>query len=232
MDPDGFDGADDEGEALLLDCPTCGEVTEHDLLRAAESGWTVQCMECRTTRTLPAPAKERTTTVPLILSQGANARTERVEVPLDGPVAVGSELSAAGHRIKVTAVERPDGTRPASAPGREVKVLYGVMFDTVALRYTVNQGEVTRSFVEEVAPEEEVHVGAVREVQGINLVVKTLKSDQNRTLHRGYLLARNVRRVFADLAPTRAKRGDRVRTRMRGAPPKSSRKPTRPRGKA
>jgi uncharacterized Zn finger protein len=217
VEPDHLDEGEEE---LFLECPTCGEVTAHDVLRAAASGWTVQCLECSTPRTLPAPARVRTTRVPLILSQGSTARTETAEVPLDGPVAVGSELEAAGHR--------PDGTRPESAPGREVKVVYGVVFDTVALRYTVNQGEVTRSFVEEVPPEEEVHVGSVREVQGVNLVVKTLKSDQNRTLHRGFLLARSVRRVFADLAPAQARHGDRVRTRLRGAPSKQARR----RGKA
>jgi uncharacterized Zn finger protein len=215
---DGTDEKDDGEETFFLDCPTCGEPQEHGVLRAAESGWTVECVECHTVRTLPAPPKQRMIQVSAILSQGAAARTVALEVPLDSPVAVDDEFEVEGSRVRVTAVERRDGSRPTQVPGRDIKTLYAVVFDTVRLRYTVNQGEVTRSFQEEVEPEAEIHVGTVREVQGIRLVVKTLKSDQNRTLHRGFLLARNVRRVFADLAPRGSKPGQRARVRRRGAP--------------
>jgi len=217
-EPDDFE-EEDTGEEIFLDCPTCGEVQEHDVLRAAASGWTVECMECHTVRTLPAPRKIRMTTVPVILSQGAVARTTKMEVPLDGPVKPDDEFEIEGHRVRVTAVETPDGRRPKSALGRDVRMVYAVVFDTVTLHYTLNEGEITRSFREEAPPEEEIHVGTVREVAGIRLVVKTLKSDQNRTLHRGFLLARNVRRVFADVAHPRAKAGQRHRSRKRGPPP-------------
>lgn len=222
---------DEEGdEAILLDCPTCGEVQAHDLLRMAASGWTVSCLVCQNVRTLPAPAQERYTAVPAILSDGATARTVELAVPLDGAVRVDDEFDYEGSRVRITSVETRAGTRPTKAPGRDVKVLYAVKFDTVLLRYTVNQGDVTRSFREPVPPEEEVHVGTVREVQGINLLVKTLKSDQNRTLHRGFLYARNIRRVFADLAPAKARSGQRVATRRRGADPRSKKHQAR-RGK-
>lgn len=213
--------ADDgpEQEPLALDCPECDEVQDHDLLRAATAGWTVQCAECGHVRTLPAPKQERYIEVPVIVSEGATARTARLHVPLDSPVRPDDEFELDGHRLRVTAVEVGAGRRPKSAPGRDVKVLYAVLFDTVALHYTLNEGETTRSFKEEVAPEEEVHIGTVREVQGIRLAVKTLKSDQNRTIHRGFLLARNVRRVFADLANPRAKPGQRHGVRRRGPPP-------------
>lgn len=210
-----------EGDAVLLDCPHCGEVEAHDVLRAATSGWTVECLVCHNVRTLEAPAQERYVPVPAILSDGATARTVELAVPLDGEVAIDDEFDFEGSRVRVTSVEKRDGTRPKSAPGRDVKVLYAVKFDTVVLRYTVNQGDVTRSFREPTPPEDEVHVGSVREVQGVNLLVKTLKSDQNRTLHRGWLFARNVRRVFADLAPSKAKAGQRYETRRRGADPRS-----------
>jgi uncharacterized Zn finger protein len=210
---------EDTGEELMLDCPACGEVQPHEVLRAAAAGWTVECEECRNVRTLPAPRKQRFVTVPVILSQGAAARTSKVAVPLDGPVRPDDEFELDGHRIRVTAVETAEGRRPKSAPGRDVKTLYAVMFDTVAVNYTLNEGETTRAFREEVVPEEEIHIGRVREVQGVRLVVKTLKSDQNRTLQRGFLLARNVRRAFADRAPSKSKPGQKARVRHRGPPP-------------
>ena len=227
---------DDAEDLLELDCPDCGEVQEHQVLRAAAAGWTVSCTVCGKVRTLPAPRQERFRAVPVVLSEGAASRTAQLQVPIAGTVGVDDEFDLDGHRVRVTAVEMPDGQRPKKAPGRDVKTLYAVVFDTVTLHYTVNQGDVTRSFQEQVVPEEEVHVGSVREVQGHRLAVKTLKSDQNRTLHRGYLLARNVSRVFADVAHAKARPGAKVKTRQRGAGPwgnngaRPSNKDKRPRG--
>lgn len=233
---DDEEAQEDVQDLLDLDCPDCGDVQEHEVLRAAASGWTVACTVCGRVRTLPAPRQERFLGIPVIVSEGSSSRTAQVQVPLDGSVAVDDEFDLDGHRVRVTAVEVEAGRRPRSAKGRDVKMLYAVAFDTVTLHYTVNQGEVTRSFQEAVVPETEVHVGSVREVQGVRLAVKTLKSDQNRTLHRGFLLARNVRRVFADVAHAKAKPGSRVKTRQRGAGPwgtqgkRPSNKDKRPRG--
>ena len=117
-----------------------------------------------------------------------------------------------------------------------IRVLLTGYTDLASLVGSINQGEITRSFQESVSPEEEIHVGTVREVQGVRLAVKTLKSDQNRTLHRGYLYARNVSRVFADVAHARARPGAKVKTRQRGAGPwgnngaRPSNKDKKPRG--
>lgn len=226
---------EDEDQPLVdLKCPDCEEVWEHTVLRAAEAGWTVQCLRCKRVRTMPAPKQERFIPVPVIISQGGTSRTAQFQVPLDGWVAPDDEFDLDGQRFRVTAVEIEAGQRPKRAKGRAIKTVYAVFFDTVTLHYTVNQGDLTKSFREDVVPETEIHVGSVREVQGERLAIKTLKSDQNRTLHRGYLYARNVSRVFADMA--RTKQGTRERTRQRGAGPwgnngaRPSNKDKKPRG--
>lgn len=220
-EPD-IDDVEDPEETPFLECPTCGEVEPHEVIRAAPAGWTIQCLTCSVIRTVPSPKQERYVTVPAIMSRGSQARSIQLDVPLDSPVKVDDEFVVDGQRVRITAVELPDGERPKSALGRNIRILYVVFFDTVTLRYTLNQGEITRSFQEEAVPEEEIHIGTVREVMGVKLVIKTLKSDQNRTLHRGYLNARNIRRVFADLAPTKSRMGEKVRIRRRGAPPGAS----------
>ena len=223
-----------DDEALVLDCPDCGEEQGHEVLRAADSGWTVQCARCGRVRVLPAPRQERTVEVPVILSDGAKSRTERLHVPVSTGVSVNDEYDLEGHRVRITAVELRDGTRPKKAKGSDVKSLYAVIFDTVRLHYTVNQGDITKAFQEDVAPEEEIHIGSVRNVQGNKLAIKTLKSDQNRTLHRGFLFARSITRVFADVADKKARVGGRVKTRSRGAGPWGSKGPStkdrKPRG--
>lgn len=231
MDDDLPEGAHD---IVDFACPDCEEVTEHAVLRAAAAKWTLRCERCQKTRTLPAPRAPRMQVLPVILSEGATSRTAQVAAELEGKVGIDDEFDLEGRRIRVTAVETIEGTRPKRAPTREIRTVYAVLFDTVNLHYTVNQGEITRSFQESVSPEEEIHVGTVREVQGVRLAIKTLKSDQNRTLHRGWLLARSITRVFADLAPDKARPGQKVKTRSRGAGPWGSQGPSnrdkRPRG--
>ncbi|MEK6976355.1 MAG: HVO_0476 family zinc finger protein [Candidatus Thermoplasmatota archaeon] len=225
-----------EGAYDLVDlhCPDCGEVREHAVLRAAAANWTLRCERCKKVRTMAAPKQPRMHIVPVILSEGPTSRNASFAVELDGTVGIDDEFDLEGRRIRVTAVESLEGMRPKRLKSREVKTVYAVLFDTVNLHYTVNQGELTRAFQESVSPEEEIHVGTVREVQGVRLAIKTLKSDQNRTLHRGFLYARNVTRVFADLASDKAKPGSKVRTRSRGAGPWGSQgagtKDRRPRG--
>ena len=234
MAPDDQDISDDETSIVDYACPDCDLITDHTVLRAAAANWTLRCERCGKVRTLPAPPAPRMKVLPVILSEGATSRTAQVAAELDGTVAIDDEFDLDGRRIRVTAVETVEGTRPKKAKTREVRTVYAVLFDTVNLHYTVNQGEITRSFQESVSPEEEIHVGTVREVQGVRLAIKTLKSDQNRTLHRGFLYARNVTRVFADLAAAKAKPGSKVRTRSRGAGPWGSQGPgnkdRRPRG--
>ena len=67
-------------------------------------------------------------------------------------------------------------------------------------------------------PDHPVQIGEIYESEGRLMAIKTLKSDQNRTLHKGFLLARNVRRAFCDAAPMDMRPGDFMSVRRRGAP--------------
>ncbi len=220
---------------LVLDCPDCEEPTDHEVVRAAAAAWTVQCVECGRVRTLPSPKMPKPVLVPVILAEGATSRKTVLELGTGDVVHNDDEFQLEGHRVLVTALELRDGQRPAKSKAEDLHQVYAVIFDTVTLHYTVNEGETTRSFQEPVSPEEEVHIGTIRDVAGLKLAIKTLKSDQNRTLHRGFLLARNVNRVFADVAAKKkARHGDKVKTRNRGAGPWGSKgesnKDRKPRG--
>lgn len=196
-------------------CPACGS-EDHEVLREAAGHTTLRCTECGHVRT-EAPRKPRHTDLALVLSDGHRSWSDRILVPDDEPVAVGDEFDHEGSRWLVTGVERTDGHATASAPAAQLRTCFAKRFDQVVLKVSVNEGEVTRSYEEAVDPERPVHIGEVLQVQERLLVVKTLKSDQNRTLHRGFLLARNVRRVFCDPAPPKARPGAVMAVRRRGA---------------
>lgn len=197
--------ADPPSRADMEECPVCGEADLEVLHETAEHR-TVHCPACGETRTL-APPRVRRSGLRLVLSHGDRSWSDRLEVAADERVAVGDEFEHDGSRYLVTGVERRDGVAATAAPARDLRTCYAKRFDEVALRFTLNEGETTRSLESEVPPERRIHVGEVLEVQGRKVVVKALKSDLNRTVRRGFLYARNVRRVFCDPASPGAQLG-------------------------
>lgn len=215
-------------EDAPFQCPTCTDITAHAVLKATRNNMTIRCQECGTTRTRPAPT-QKTVTLQLVLSHGERSSTDRIEAPVDEEVQVGDEFDHQGHRMLVTALELEGGRNVQKAVAKDVGTVFAKVFDTVVLKYTINEGDRTVSLQEEVPPEEEIQMGSVRRVQGRDLVVKTLKSDRNRTVRKGFLYARNVVRVFCDPAPPGVRPGAAVDIRSlpsrRGAEPEKRRRP-------
>lgn len=197
-------------------CADCGS-DDYDVLKETPQNVTVQCTECHAVRSF-SPRRSRIIELNTVVSDGDRSWNVDLPTPDDEVIAVDDEFELEGHRMIVTTVEVDGQQRPPKAKASEVKTLFAKVFDTVPLKLSMNEGETTRSFQLTVEPEFEVPIGLVLEVNGELWVVKTLKSDQNRTLHRGFLFARNVRRAFCDPAPRRAKPGQVTQARRRGAP--------------
>jgi uncharacterized Zn finger protein len=195
-------------------CPQCGGI-DLDVLRTSSSSTTFRCIDCDSVFTV-SPAAPRTTTLRIIVSAAGTSQADEIEVVSLDVVSVGDEFEEAGHRYLVTAIEGPVGPTP-SCRVADAKVVHAKLFDKVIVHVSVNDGEVTKSFQLAMEPEAAVRVGQVLDVQGRAVAVKTLKSDQNRTLRKGFLLARNVRRAFCDPAPG-ARPGEHVKARSRRAP--------------
>lgn len=215
-----------DDEPLLVPCPTCRMDEVHEILKATEQTVTVRCTECQTIRSM-SPPRDRTVELQLIISEGEESRPDRIETPSEEPIRVGDEFEHAGHRMLVTALEAADHRRVQDGPAHDLHTVFAKVFDTVTLKIAVNEGDITRSHEIQVDPDREVHIGEVLDLDSLRVAVKTLKSDQNRTLHKGFLRARNVRRAFCDPVKGRARPGERVRTRTRGRPAES-RPPKRP----
>lgn len=215
-------------EVTILDCPACGS-EEHRVLKSNDQNMTVQCMECSRVRSL-TPKRERIVEVNLVVSEGEGSFRTRIPTPAEEEIRVGYEFGLDDHRMIVTGIEVDGQQTPRRARADEVKTLFAKVFDMVALKFSVNEGDVTKSFKTDVDPDMEIPVGLILPVEGRLLVIKTLKSDQNRTLHKGFLLARNITRAFCDPAPS-ARPGQKVPTRPRGrrgdAPARPRRGPKR-----
>jgi uncharacterized Zn finger protein len=211
---------------LALECPHCGEVTEHELLHSTAGSWTVSCLQCRTPRGVPAPKAPRPIIVPVILAEGAMSRKTQVEVDRSETVAVGDELELEGHRVMVTGLEMQDGRLPKRTTAGTLRVLHAKMFDTVTLHLQLNQYDVTRSFNWVVDPDRIISVGEPVELEGVPLIIATVTSAEHKTMRRGGLPARRILKAKVKSALPKP----RTQTPRRPAP-RPGRKPFNPRSK-
>ncbi len=217
-------------EFILDSCPDCGE-EEQQVLHGSTGSLTIRCTDCHAVRTINPPKQESVIEVNTVVSHDNQSWNVRIPTPSLETISLSDEFELDGHRMIVTAIELDGQQSVKKAKATDVRTLFAKVFDTVPLKLSVNERDVTKSYRLDVDPDMEIPVGLVLEVEGILLAIKTLKSDQNRTLHKGFLLARNVRRAFCDPAPRRAKPGDVVTTRRRGLPAGEKSKAPSPRVK-
>lgn len=202
-------------EIILDSCPDCGE-EEQAILHGSTGSLTIRCTDCNAVRTINPPRQDTIIELNAVISHEEKSWNVRIPTPSTETIAQGDEFELDGHRMIVTALELDGQQSVKKAKAADVRSLFAKVFDTVPLKLSVNEGDVTKSYRLDVDPDMEIPVGLVLDADGTLLAIKTLKSDQNRTLHKGFLLARNVRRAFCDPAPRRAKSGDVVKTRKRG----------------
>lgn len=202
--------------AAMDPCPACGD-PEFEVLKQSENNLTLQCVECHNVWST-TPPRVRTIELKVVVSHEGEAHAERMDVLRSDEIAVGDEFELNDHRMIVTGIER-EGGNADKLLAENIKVLHAKVFDTVPLKFSVNDGDTTRSYRIDVDPDRPISIGEVFDLETAKVVVKTMKSDQNRTIHKGVLAARNVVRCFCDDAPHWMEPGRVVKTRPRGAPP-------------
>lgn len=197
-------------------CPACGD-PEFEVLKQSENSMTLQCVECHNVWNT-TPPRLRTIELKVVVSHEGQAHQDRLDALRDDEISVGDEFELNGHRMMVTGIEREGGNSQTLAAA-DIKVLHAKVFDTVPLKFSVNDGDVTRSYRRDVDPDRPISIGEVFDMDGQKVVIKTFKTDQNRTVHSGVLAARNIVRCFCDDAPHWMEEGRIVKSRPRGAPP-------------
>ncbi len=204
-------------ELIIARCPACAADTEHALLKASPSSVTARCEDCSQVHSF-SPPHARFVTLALVISAKDRSFTSELETLRDENIKVGFEFEHDEHRMIVTGMEGQDGRHHEALPAKDIKVLHAKLFDTVPLKLSVNDYDKTRSYEMDVDPDRKFSIGEIVAVEGKKLKIKTLKSDLNRTLHRGYLYARNIRRAFCDEVPHWVKEGKIMEVRKRGKP--------------
>lgn len=190
--------------ALSLYCEKCDEYTLHRIIKGKfrdKNGKTLdvvaRCTVCDSIYkgTIKAPSLRE---VPLIISDRADSRKTRMELPEDEIITVGDELLVGDDNILVTAIEM-DKKRVESATVSDIETIWAKLFNTVSVAVSVNRGARTLSDTIEAVPEEEFYIGDTIMVKNKNCVIHKIMDRNGRMVRRGGLMARDIKRIYAQV---------------------------------
>lgn len=184
--------------ALYLDCETCGDITLHEVVHGKVSGkrleLQVRCKECGI-KTFQVQEEVQTTTVTVVVSEGAESHRTKLDIESDEVLLVGDELLVDGIPVQVRGIELGTDKRVNSAPVKDIETLWTVRFDKVMVKFSINMGHRTKAASQIAAPDEEFTVGEIVNVKGITAVIHRIKT-WDRVLQMGSAEARDIRRIY------------------------------------
>ena len=189
-------------DTIYNECPDCGDVTEHKILKAKMGNFNVngtfQCKECgRVFSGVIRLPKEFE--VKVLLSDGDLTETTQTMLREDEIVAVGDEFDLDdGRHVQITYIELPDGSRKKKAPATEVKALWVKAFGVLMVKVSVNDYKKTYPMLCEAEPDDEFTVGMFMHFDLWDCVIHAIKT-KDRLLRKGTAEARDIVRIYAKI---------------------------------
>ena len=189
-------------DTIYNECPDCGDVTEHKILKAKMGNFNVngtfQCKECgRVFSGVIRLPKEFE--VKVLLSDGDLTETTQTMLREDEIVAVGDEFDLDdGRHVQITYIELHDGSRKKKVPATEVKALWVKAFGVLMVKVSVNDYKKTYPMLCEAEPDDEFTVGMFMHFDLWDCVIHAIKT-KDRLLRKGTAEARDIVRIYAKI---------------------------------
>ena len=189
-------------DTIYNECPDCGDVTEHKILKAKMGNFNVngtfQCKECgRVFSGVIRLPKEFE--VKVLLNDGDLTETTQTMLREDEIVAVGDEFDLDdGRHVQITYIELPDGSRKKKVPATEVKALWVKAFGVLMVKVSVNDYKKTYPMLCEAEPDDEFTVGMFMHFDLWDCVIHAIKT-KDRLLRKGTAEARDIVRIYAKI---------------------------------
>ena len=189
-------------DTIYNECPDCGDVTEHKILKAKMGNFNVngtfQCKECgRVFSGVIRLPKEFE--VKVLFSDGAPTETTQTMLREDEIVAVGDEFDLDdGRHVQITYIELPDGSRKKKVPATQVKALWVKAFGVLMVKVSVNDYKKTYPMLCEAEPDDEFTVGMFMHFDLWDCVIHAIKT-KDRLLRKGTAEARDIVRIYAKI---------------------------------
>lgn len=193
-------------QSIHAECPECRDETLHRTIKGRMKGKKrlEMVLKCTVCGKVHEEALEAVGQIPvrMIISRGEKSEKVQAEFPEDWELAVGDEFMHEDERLLIKGIE-VDGRHVENAVIKDVQTLWTINYDTARVRVSVNRGGRTKSLELEVEPGEEFEVGAEIEIDGMPVMIHSIKLE-NRTIRRGTATAGNIVRVYCtDKRPPR-----------------------------
>ncbi len=200
---------DDEEPVDVAECPPCGTLTEHDVLRRVQKGdgedVLAKCQICSKVQTLHL-RPSRPVMINSILSDGPDSMNTEIESDEDEEICVGDVFEYEDILYKVTRIDDGDSRPAENRLAEDIYTLWAVRCDKTIVKLTMTDGEDSYSSTLECTPDKIFSCGTIMEIDGDRWRIRALHTGKGRTL-RGKRAAIDIRRIYLH-PPQYRSRGD------------------------
>ncbi|MBA2853751.1 putative Zn finger protein [Methanococcus maripaludis] len=185
-------------EDLYLECPSCDEVTLHNVLKEKESKKhlkvTVKCQECGTVHDIEKNFKLKD--IKIVISRYDESEQSVLQIATDEVLKVEDVILAFDESVEITALETEDSRRVSSSAAQDLKMIWAKSVDVPKkVGISINSRESTYSFnilvPQDYVFEEKKIYRAGRDFFRIKQI-KTEKGNFSREL------ARKIKRIYGE----------------------------------
>ncbi len=186
---------------VLLECPTCREQSEHEILKEA-GDLLVRCVECGTIHHVPRSKKPRELAIRTIVSHENESKVCTTELFSDEQCTLGdlivAECENEAFGVEVTGIECGDKRLPR-ATAEAITTLWTRVIDEVVLKVSVHEQRTTKPLYIRCAGEEDFEIGKVYEIGNIRFRVTNIKLRDGALMRKeGWkAYARKIKRLYA-----------------------------------
>jgi len=185
---------------ISLLCPTCGEESEHEVLREARE-FTVRCTTCRVTYKI-SPIQPDEIVIQTIVSDRDHSIVCKSEVAKNEEYSIGDVIVADcgdnSFGVEITSIET-EYRRVERAKGSDIKTFWSRGIEEVIVKVSVHSGRSTRPFYLRCDGNDEFTVDKMYSMGGAKVRISHIKLRDGRLIRKkgDKAIAMSIRRIYA-----------------------------------
>jgi uncharacterized Zn finger protein len=188
----------DDDESALSDCPDCGEVTGHSIIKRTPKGEgedvLARCDSCSLVHIIiirpPKPVMVKTT-----LSEGKNSFGVEIEVDEDEDISVGDMFEHQEITWKVTRIDNSDSRSEQILSASKIFSMWATRSDKTVVGITMTSGEFSESGKLECESDRLFSCGSIINFADSRWRIRAIHTGKGRTLT-GSRVANEIRRIY------------------------------------
>jgi uncharacterized Zn finger protein len=186
-------------DEIYFECPDCGDVTTHDVLKGKmgknSMDATIKCTDCGLVRTTNIRFPKKLN-VNIVISSGAVSENTTLELDDDDLLKVGDEFNMDdGSLVKISGLELKQGRRVQTARATEIVTIWGMLFDMIDVKVSINDDRKTYSKTVPSSPDDEFTIGDILSFDDMDCSIHSIKV-KDRMIRRGTAEARDITRIY------------------------------------